>query len=183
MFGLGQYDVNVLIIALQRRGFEAAWFDRRKWVIDFVDGVVYFTSYLVFTRCISISRDPFCIDTSNVLGFILNVPSDCKLGFVVLPFRRRHWIAVRKIHSFFWNLDSKLNAPERIGDDIELLNYLNNLLKSNDVELLVVVSSEVEKSKKWLKETVQWIWSHECRFVSIVEKKTLDYIWFFIHYY
>lgn len=122
---------------------------------DLVEGFVYFSSYSVFTCCISIFRDPSCINTSNVLGFILNVPSDCKLGFVVLPFRRRHWIAVRKIHSFFWNLDSKLNAPERIGDDFQLLNYLNNLLKSNDVELLVVVSSEVEKSKKWLKETSQ----------------------------
>lgn len=128
----------------------------------------YFSSCSVFTRRISIFRDPFCIDTSNVLGFILNVPSDCRFGFVVLPFRRRHWIAVRKIHSFFWNLDSKLNAPERIGDDIEFLNYLNNLLKSSDVELLVVVRSEVGKSKKWLKGTSQWI-----------RNNTQHYIWIF----
>lgn len=30
MLGWGQYDVNVLIVALQRRGYEAIWFDKRK---------------------------------------------------------------------------------------------------------------------------------------------------------
>ena len=28
--GLGNYDVNVLMVALQQRGFEVEWFDRRK---------------------------------------------------------------------------------------------------------------------------------------------------------
>lgn len=97
-------------------------------------------------------RDPSCIDTTNVIGFIINVPSEYKFGFVVLPFRRRHWIAIRKIDTIYWNLDSKLNAPERIGDEIELINYLSQQLKSNDMELFVVVTSDVEKTKKWLKD-------------------------------
>ena len=29
MFGLGNYDVNVLMAALQLRGYEAVWFDKR----------------------------------------------------------------------------------------------------------------------------------------------------------
>lgn len=32
MLGLGQYDVNVIMSALQLRGYEAIWFDKRKWV-------------------------------------------------------------------------------------------------------------------------------------------------------
>lgn len=30
MLGLGNYDVNVLMAALQLRGYEAMWFDKRK---------------------------------------------------------------------------------------------------------------------------------------------------------
>lgn len=86
-----------------------------------------------------------------MFGFILNVPSDYRFGFVVLPFRKRHWIAIRLIGDTFWNLDSKLSAPERIGDEAELRSYLNNHLQSNDKELFIVVSSEKEKSREWLK--------------------------------
>lgn len=82
----------------------------------------------------------------------MNVPSDYKFGFLVLPFRRRHWIAIRKVDKAYWNLDSKLNQPECIGDDAELMSYLNNQLKSNDMELFIVTTSEAEKTKKWLKD-------------------------------
>lgn len=30
MLGLGQYDVNVIMSALQLRGYDAIWFDKRK---------------------------------------------------------------------------------------------------------------------------------------------------------
>lgn len=30
LLGLGQYDVNVIMSALQLRGYEAIWFDKRK---------------------------------------------------------------------------------------------------------------------------------------------------------
>lgn len=82
----------------------------------------------------------------------MNVPSEYKFGFIVLPFRRRHWIAIRKVDKFYWNLDSKLHAPECIGDDAEVINYLSNQFKSNDMELFVIVKSETEKTKQWLKE-------------------------------
>lgn len=32
LLGLGNYDVNVIMAALQMKGFEAIWFDKRKWV-------------------------------------------------------------------------------------------------------------------------------------------------------
>lgn len=101
---------------------------------------------------LSFFRNVSCIDTSCVFGFILNVPSEYKFGFLVLPFRKRHWIAIRKIDSNYWNLDSKLDAPECIGDDIELLSYLNTQLKSNDKELFLVVNAQIEQTKNWLKE-------------------------------
>lgn len=32
LLGLGNYDINVIMAALQRKGYEAIWFDKRKWV-------------------------------------------------------------------------------------------------------------------------------------------------------
>lgn len=69
-----------------------------------------------FIHYSTIFRDPSCIDTTNIIGFILNVPSNYKIGFVRLPLQRRHWISVKQINGEYWNLDSKLDAPQVIGD-------------------------------------------------------------------
>ena len=34
--GLGNYDVNVLMAALQLKDYETVWFDKRRWVIYFI---------------------------------------------------------------------------------------------------------------------------------------------------
>ncbi|KAG8320862.1 Josephin-1 [Homalodisca vitripennis] len=89
LLGLGNYDVNVIMTALQRRGCEAIWFDKRK--------------------------DPSCLQLDRISGFILNVPSDYRLGFVLLPLRRKHWVAIRQVAGTYYNLDSKLDSPVLIG--------------------------------------------------------------------
>ncbi|XP_005180964.1 josephin-like protein [Musca domestica] len=130
MLGLGNYDVNVIMAALQLNNCEACWFDKRK--------------------------DPSCIDLNAIVGFILNVPSDYKFGFITLPLRKRHWIAVRQIDGKFYNLDSKLHTPECIGNEQQLFAFLKQQLQSNDRELFVIVESsanENDQPKKWLKET------------------------------
>lgn len=70
---------------------------------------------LEFTYLILFFRDPCTLDLNNVFGFILNVPTDYRLGFVLLPIKRRHWVAIREINGFFYNLDSKLDSPQLIG--------------------------------------------------------------------
>ncbi|XP_026749456.1 josephin-2 [Galleria mellonella] len=124
MLGLGNYDINVIMAALQKKGCEAVWFDKRK--------------------------DPGCLDLSNICGFILNVPSDYKLGFVMLPLRRRHWITIRQIQGNFYNLDSKLDAPQLIGRSSDLIAYLKEQLDSKEKELFIVVSKEVEEKQLWM---------------------------------
>ena len=91
LLGLGNYDVNVLMSALQSRGYEAKWFDKRKPL-----------SILVF---------------DNIFGFVLNVPSNFRVvGIVPLPFlKQKHWIALRSVGSTFYNLDSNLKKPEELG--------------------------------------------------------------------
>lgn len=62
-----------------------------------------------------ILRDPQVLMLEKVVGFILNVPSEYRLGPVQLPLRRKHWIAIRSIRGIYYNLDSKLENPEIIG--------------------------------------------------------------------
>ncbi|XP_076645271.1 josephin domain containing isoform X1 [Halictus rubicundus] len=127
LLGLGNYDINVIMAALQQKGREAVWFDKR--------------------------RDPTCLCLDNIEGFILNVPTEYKLGFVLLPLKRRHWIAVKKIHGAFYNLDSKLDSPQLIGKDHDLLVYLKDQIDSKEKELFVVVSTEIGSKQGWLMNT------------------------------
>lgn len=53
----------------------------------------------------------------QVLGLILNLPSPVSLGLLSLPLRRRHWVALRQVGGIYYNLDSKLQAPETLGDE------------------------------------------------------------------
>ena len=85
-------------------------------------------------------------------GFILNIPTDYKLGMVKFPIRRKHWIAIRQIGQHYYNLDSKLEAPEVIGGRSELVEYLREQVKSNEKELLLVVSTEIAQAGTWYQE-------------------------------
>ncbi|XP_033630009.1 josephin-2-like [Asterias rubens] len=125
MLGLGNYDVNVIMAALQHKECEAVWWDKR--------------------RCLAELR----LDV--LLGFIINIPSPMQLGFVSVPIRRKHWIAVRQIDGTYYNLDSKLSKPVTIGEDGKLRSFLETQLKLKGCELLLVVTKEVAESRTWLK--------------------------------
>lgn len=62
-----------------------------------------------------VNRDPSCLQLDYISGYILNVPSDYRLGFVLLPLKRRHWVAVRQVDGTYYNFDSKLETPLLIG--------------------------------------------------------------------
>lgn len=128
VFGLGNYDVNVIMAALQKKGYETVWFDKRKDV-----GVLVI---------------------ENIMGFILNTPTDYRLGFVRLPFHRKHWIAIRKVGNYFLNLDSKLDSPEMIGTTHDLVTFLRRELREGDKELLLVVDPGVSESASWRRDSL-----------------------------
>ncbi|NXD18453.1 JOS2 protein, partial [Nothocercus nigrocapillus] len=94
VLGTGNYDVNVIMAALQSLELAAVWWDKRRPLEQLVLG--------------------------QIVGFILNVPSNVSLGFVSLPVRRKHWLAVRQLRGTYYNLDSKLKAPAPIGGEDEL---------------------------------------------------------------
>ncbi|XP_056372224.1 josephin-2-like, partial [Oenanthe melanoleuca] len=92
--GTGSYDVNVVMAALGTLGLAAVWWDRRR----------------------PLER----LALPPLLGLLLNVPSRVTLGTLALPLRRPHWLGVREIRGVFYNLDSKLESPEAIGDETQL---------------------------------------------------------------
>nr|XP_004610766.1 unnamed protein product [Sorex araneus] len=94
MLGNGNYDVNVIMAALQTKGYEAVWWDKR--------------------------RDVGAMALTNVMGFIMNLPSSLCWGPLKLPLKRQHWICVREVGGAYYNLDSKLKTPEWIGGEGEL---------------------------------------------------------------
>ncbi|XP_069766139.1 josephin-1 isoform X3 [Narcine bancroftii] len=123
MLGTGNYDVNVIMAALQTKGYEAVWWDKR--------------------------RDVNTIALSNVMGFIMNIPSSLCWGPVKLPLKRQHWIGVREVAGIYYNLDSKLKLPDQIGNEDELRKFLKHQLRGKNCELLLVVSEEVEVHQSW----------------------------------
>lgn len=117
--GLGNYDVNAIMVALESKAMQLVWFDKRKEITS---------SSLELTRS---------------LGFILNIPSDYTFGFVTLPIKSRHWVCVKKMRDGkYYNLDSKFNQPKCIGDDNDFIDYLKGEMKSNDKELFLVFPKE-----------------------------------------
>ena len=82
-------------------------------------------------------------------GFILNIPTDYKWGMVKFPLKRKHWITIRQVGQQYYNLDSKLDAPEVIGGGNELVKYLREQVKSSEKELLLVVAAEVAQEGRW----------------------------------
>ncbi|CAG8472873.1 13548_t:CDS:10 [Ambispora leptoticha] len=109
MFGLGNYDVNVLELALKKIGLEIQWFDFRKDIRT----VIQFT-------------DP------TLFGLILNIPS---IRFYF--WRSNHWIAIKPFFqegkqqediAKVYNLDSKLSSPYEFENSEEVYKFLEGVV-------------------------------------------------------
>jgi josephin len=119
VLGLGNYDVNVLMVALESEGMDLTWFDRRK---EITAG---------------------SLELGKIFGLILNIPSDYTFAFITLPIKSRHWICIKKMQDGkYYNLDSKLNSPKCIGAEDNFIKYLQEQMKSNDKELFLVLPKD-----------------------------------------
>lgn len=129
VLGLGNYDVNVIMAALQSRDMNLVWYDKRKEI------------------------SPESLEISKTFGYILNIPtSTYSFSFVTLPIKSRHWICIRRLKDDkFYNLDSKLDKPMCIGNDEDLVKYLQIEMKSNDKEIFLVFPQSADEAdlKSW----------------------------------
>ena len=108
---VGNYDINVMLLALQQRGLETRWWDRRASVEELRTA----------------AEDPAC------LGLIINEPRTWLFGVL----RGRHWLALRKVGRAWYDLDSRRTEPAEIEADA-LYARLQRLLAESDGQLLLV---------------------------------------------
>ncbi|KAH0849335.1 hypothetical protein HID58_090350 [Brassica napus] len=86
----GNYDVNVMIAALEGKGKSVAWHDKRH------------------------GASSIDLGADNLMGVVLNVPVKRYGGI----WRSRHWVVMRKINGVWYNLDSDLVVPRPFkGED------------------------------------------------------------------
>ncbi|KAL0721951.1 hypothetical protein Bca4012_036550 [Brassica carinata] len=105
----GNYDVNVMIAALEGKGKSVVWHDKRHGAS---------------------SIDP---DADALMGIVLNVPVKRYGGL----WRSRHWVVMRKINGVWYNLDSDLLVPKPFKDEGEVKGFLDQNLSSGSEVLLV----------------------------------------------
>ncbi|XP_074289902.1 josephin-like protein [Silene latifolia] len=108
----GNYDVNVLIAALERRGKTMVWHDKRNGTgsID-LDG-----------------------SENGLMGVLLNV-SVRRYGGL---WKGRHWVALRKIDGVWYNLDSDLKSPQLFKNVDDVRVFLDDVILAGGEILLVM---------------------------------------------
>lgn len=104
----GNYDVNVLIAALEERGKTVVWHDR---------------------RC-----GAFTIGLDKLFGVVVNVPVRRYGGL----WKGRHWIALRRVDNVWYNLDSDFSSPHQFKNTEEITEYLDAVILTGGEILLVV---------------------------------------------
>ena len=120
ILGIGNYDVNILIAALQQKDYDMKWWDKRRSAAE--------------------------IPLATTFGLILNKSSPSRIATVTLPFKSKHWIAIRSFDGVYYNLDSKLASPSLIGEPSRLLDFLKRYLDRDDSELFLVTKASVEST-------------------------------------
>lgn len=111
----GNYDINVLIAALEEKGKRVVWHDRRNGAstID-LEG-----------------------SENELMGIVLNIPVKKYVGL----WRSRHWVTLRRVGGVWYNLDSDFPAPYQFKDTEEVRNFLDNITAAG-AEVLLVMNDE-----------------------------------------
>ncbi|KAK1428673.1 hypothetical protein QVD17_17512 [Tagetes erecta] len=111
----GNYDINVLITAVEGKGKRVIWHDRRN-------------------KASSINLDEA---ESKLIGIVLNVPVKRYGGI----WNSRHWVSLRKIDGVWYNLDSDFASPYAFESSEELRGFLDGAI-SYGTEILLVKDDE-----------------------------------------
>lgn len=108
----GNYDINVLIAAVESKGKSVSWHDRRN-------------------KAASIDLDD---PEGRLMGIVVNTSVKKFLGLLT----NRHWVAIRKIDGFWYNLDSDLSKPYMFGNTVEVRIFLDAAIAATSEVLLIL---------------------------------------------
>lgn len=109
----GNYDVNVLIAALEGRKKKVVWHDHRKDA-SLID-----------------------LDAEALVGLMINAPVRRFRGL----WSGRHWVAIRSVDGIWFNLDSDLSSAKQFQGKEQLIAFLDSVL-SQGGELMIVLQDE-----------------------------------------
>ncbi|KAH3760570.1 Josephin protein [Pelomyxa schiedti] len=122
--GLGNYDVNVIIQALDQIGYVVQWYDNRR-------GRKQLENHL---------------HNACIVGVLVNIPTTSCCGF----YSSRHWFTIRPIPqnstalvtaSNWFVLDSRRPEPTQLGHMEQALNFLEDLITEGSHIFLVFTAS------------------------------------------
>lgn len=105
----GNYDVNVLIAALESRKKKVVWHDRRN------------------------EASSINLAEESLMGIMVNAPVKRFGGL----WSGRHWVALRSVNGVWYNFDSDLSAPVPLKQPEEMIKFLNSVI-SQGGEILVI---------------------------------------------
>jgi josephin len=124
VFGVGNFDVNVLVKAFEQSGCQMEWTDRRKPLDEIVNQSL--------------------LQNADCIGIVCNVKQD---GIFSSIMGSRHWITIKKVNSDeekisdskpkIYNLDSKLPGPQELSSD-ELIALLTSWVANSDANIFLV---------------------------------------------
>jgi len=122
-FRTGNYNADVLMMALFQEDVDVQWFDSRKAQSD-----------------LSLNDDFLCPmgKYSEFLGFIVNEPQKR-----MRVFNSRHWKTIKRINEVWYDLDSKLSKAKQLKEK-ELLKWLVTAC-SNGAQIMICRKKMVQK--------------------------------------
>lgn len=107
IFGLGNYDVSVIEVALLKENYYLKWWDMRK---DF---------------------SQFDLMNPKLMGFLINDRG--KKGFlrdllkIVQP---NHWFSILKSEDTYFNVDSRLEEPQKFKTKADFIKLMKDIQKN-----------------------------------------------------
>ncbi|XP_074578805.1 josephin-like protein [Curcuma longa] len=110
----GNYDINVLIAALESRRKTVVWHDRRN------------------------EANSINLAEESLMGLMLNVPVRRYAGL----WNSRHWVSLRSINHVWYNLDSDLSEPMPFENEEEMIQFLNNVIYQGG-EILIILHEKL----------------------------------------
>lgn len=125
MWGVGNYDANVMTVLLDREGFQVQWQDNREEVT------------------MQLLEEYYKKGTTNVetFGIVVNMPSSSLLAKFT---KGRHWLTllwqvVQDDKEKQWvNLDSELKEPQVVGDMEACVQLLKEWRSKQECHILLV---------------------------------------------
>lgn len=135
---LGNYDCNVILLALQQCGLAAEWWDKRRPESELHAALNLTES----ERACEEQQQPAAERglEGELVGVLLNVRSRPKMFGGLVPLGR-HWLALRPLaHTDrrWVDVDSHLERPRLLTDEAELLTKLGQHLGEDDGHLIIV---------------------------------------------